>query len=309
MKILLCGLLLLCSLGASAQESAATVSVKFKKERGQTIYFQYGKSIDEHVALDDRGKFKKRVTDTGFYSVVNTGNVLRIYLEPGMDLIIRKKIKNGNTIYTFSGQGKEENKFLSRLAAEQTKYLPLKWNLLSDEVNFMAPADFIKRLEQYRSVSLELLAECHFSNYFKVAHAAYMDCLTRKYALQYMENYGVNSAKKKEYIKALENGDESVRTPDGKQSALNAVYTKELTYDDRRAVFSHVYNGFDVNNEALYKCSAEYCDLIDEWVNYRAKTTSEGGNTFAERRVTIIKNNITNQFMQKRMLAKYLAQN
>jgi len=309
MKILLSGLLLLCYLATSAQEGAATVSVKFKKDHGQVIYFQYGRTIDEHVALNAKGGFKERIIDTGFYSVVNSGNVLRIYLEPGMDLTIRKKIKKGNTVYNFSGDGKDENIFLRHLATEQAKYLPVKWNLLSDEVNFMAPADFIKRLEQYRSVSLALLAGQHFNNYFKVVHAAYIDCLTRKYALQYMENYGVNTAKKKEYIKALENGDESVRTPDGKQSALNAVYTKELTYDDRRAVFSHVYKGFNVNNEALYKCSAEYCDLIDEWVNYKAKTTSEGGNTFAERRVTIIKNNITNEFMQKRILAKYFAQN
>jgi len=310
MKILLPGLFLCCFyFSVFAQNGPPNVSVKFKKEGGRVIYFQYGKSIDDHIALDTKGRMQRSVTDTGFYSIVNAGNVLRVYLEPGMDLSINKKIKKGNTIYTFSGKGKRQNTFLNHLAAEQTKYLPVKWNLLSDDVNFMAPPDFIKRLEQYRSVSLALIAKQPFSNYFKVVHAAYIDCLTRKFALQYMENYGVNPARKKEYIKALENGDASLNTREGKQAALDAVYTKELTYDDRRAVFSYVYNGFNINNEALYKCSAEYCDLIDGWINYRAQTTGGGGNSFADRRIDIIKDNITNRFMQKRLLAKYLARN
>jgi hypothetical protein len=310
MKTLLAWLLILFYSSAIAQQNTATVSVKFKKDAGQIIYFQYGKSIDKHATLDRKGRFKEKVTDTGFYSVVNNGNILRIYLAPRMNLTIGKKIKNGTTIYTFAGKGKNENVFLNRLAAEQAKHLPVKWNLLSDDVNFIPPAEFLKRLGQYKSESLKLLAKQHFSKYFIAIHAAYIDCLTRKYALQYMENYGINIANKKIYLAKLENGDTSLNTPQGKQAALNSVYTKELTFNERVAVFNNVYNGFNVNNEALYKCSAEYCDLIDEWINSKASGSAEGGldNSFAVRRVIIIKNNITNQFMQKKLLAKYLAQ-
>ncbi|RKR80034.1 hypothetical protein BDD43_0123 [Mucilaginibacter gracilis] len=302
MKTLLTCLFLFVTVSAAAQTGTAKITANFKGEGGEIIYFQYGKTIDKHIVLDSNGRFaEKLMIAPGFYSVVNDGNVLRLYLAPGMNLKIGKKQRKGITLYTFAGKGKAENKFLTQLAAQQAKYLPVKWNILSSDANFIEPTAFIKRLDQFKQASLELIAKQPFSNYFTTVHTAYVDCLVRKFALQYMEGYGVDATEKRKYLTNLQNSDASLNTPEGKQAALNSVYTKELTYDDRRAVFNKVYTGFDVNNEALYKCSAEYVDLLTEWLDYLARTTSvaDGVNN---RKIYHIKNLIHNPYIKQQML-------
>src|ERR1700712_5590915 len=116
MKIYFTALFCFLYIAAIAQSKKSTSKVKpqltvnFTKDAGQEIYFQYGRIFDKHVTLDARGRYVELANlDTGFYSVVNSGNVQRIYLEPGMNLQIAKKVKNNITTYTFKGRGKAEN--------------------------------------------------------------------------------------------------------------------------------------------------------------------------------------------------------
>jgi thiol-disulfide isomerase/thioredoxin len=293
MKTLLFSLFLFFYISASAQQGSAVISIKFKKEAGESIALKYGPLVNIPVVLDQDGGYSQKIfVDTGFYTIVNKGDALRIYIEPGMDLTITKK----DTSYLFTGKGTDENNFLTDLSAEGAKYLPIKWNQLTDKANFMEPANFLSRLDQYKKNSLSFLAAHPINKYFNKVEAAYIDCMARTYILQYLERYGIDPEKEKKYLKEKANG----KKPD-----IREIHVKELNFNDRRTIALRVYAGFDMNNEALYKCSIEYSNLIEGKINRLATT---GGNTAASlagRKIEFTKQVISNKFIKQDLIKKY----
>ncbi|GAB3908653.1 hypothetical protein GCM10028826_15190 [Mucilaginibacter boryungensis] len=290
---------------AQSQNTSRSFVIKLKNLEGETFIAEQQGLTQKHLSLSN-GKYSGIINGPGYYTLANHSEVLNIYAEPGTNLTITKNTKNGVVSYNFAGNGSAENKFLARLNKAQQRYLPVNGDILTDKVNMIVPADFIKRLDQYKAISMQMLSGHDFSPGFIDLEKAYIDCKAHSYALQYFEDYGVNAEKKKIYLAKLTSGDPSLNTPEGKQAALDSVYTKELTFNDRKLIARRIYQGFDLNNEVLFKCSPLYSNFVIEEVSYLAST---GGNTkisYARRRIDFIVQLIANPYIKQTLLNKYM---
>lgn len=303
-SFLLTGLYLLVCSVVQSQNITNTFTIKLKHVAGETFIAEQQGLTQKHLPFNN-GHYGDNIDGPGFFTLANHNEILTIYAQPGTDLTIVKKEKNGRPSYAFRGRESAENKFLAALNKAQQKYLPIDGDILTDKVNMLAPADFINRLDNYLAVSRQMLGNHNFSPEFVYLEQAYIDCKAHTYALQYFEDYGIDAQQKKSYLEKLTNGDPSLNTPEGKQAALNQVYLKELTFNDRKLIAPRIYPGFDMDNEVLFKYAPAYSNFVIGKVNYLAST---GGNTnisYAKRRIDFIKQYVSSSYIKQALLNKY----
>lgn len=261
-----------------------------------------------NIPVNSAGKFSSTISLPQGYYQLKEADIL-VYLEPGMAISISKV--NGKL--TFTGKGRLENNTAAKVADMAVNYLPLKYNMLSDEVNMVTPDAFLAKLNQYRAAAKALVNETATSAFFKSTQYINIDAICNRFKNEYLGRYGVDAAIKQEinriefeYVKSYRLGKED--TVLGKRIKLlkKTVQVKTLSPADSARI--DIYRDFDMSNEVAYRNSTEYRALfMQQYYNLNNKVFALDGNVRGKiLSDKVINTYITNPFLKEELSYQYM---
>jgi thiol-disulfide isomerase/thioredoxin len=271
---------------------------------GRTIEISGAHHFSHSLSADDHGRFNLRFNaDTGYYKIDDGSHPITVYLEPGMQLDIRKKGEH----LDFGGTGGMVNRLLDQRDSLLKVYLPIADNTLSDRANLIDPNDFTNELENYRSATLRLLANGNLSPYFLRTQTDETDCIVRFYTQLYATKYGIDPKKESDFFEKYNKllREDSSKAFGMLMSMQGAIRVKQLSAKDILRLDAAVWKDFNPGNDALYQFSAAYRQLIDLWLGRYAFFAAVRVTTLADiykNKIDLIKAHITNAYIREDLL-------
>lgn len=289
-RIIFCGMLLL---GTAVSAQDVTIAGKLPSLEGKTLELSNLSEQKWTITPDASGQFKQTISGIakGYYSLSNVGTV---YLAPGYSIVIEKK----DDKITMKGKGSAENNLMreiSKAAGQETSALQ------SGKLNFVSPADYVKRLENFRASHYKLLDKQKGDPAFVSTRKADIDFTIRNLLNEYGYSYGVDTAAQTRYYDMME---KMGRNFDFKKmdSARNVMMVKKMTDEEKKWLDQLADSGTSLNNEEHFKGSAAYRKWIDGtiqslvYTKYRDDFRNGLGNDKIKAKA--VNNDITNPFIR-----------
>ncbi len=220
--------------------------------------------INLKVKGDKSGRFEIDISklEKGIYSF---GEMGEIFIQPDY----KTSISFNSGQYIITGDGKTESDLLNENKKLLENFLGnpgygVKFNYLLTE-----PAVFIPVLDNYVKIVNSKSAQssnAFFKNFIKQeAEFGKRFCLSA-----YARFYGLDSSKMDALRKIL-----SIPVADRKEgykkelmAAYQAQFSKKLTPEEKESLNKRIYEGWDINNEILYKNSSYYKTLVGYRIDY-----------------------------------------
>ncbi|PTR01150.1 AhpC/TSA family protein [Mucilaginibacter yixingensis] len=306
MKTILLGLNLLFFLGLQAQpKPSISLSGNIAGMAGKSIIVSGPAHFKKQVQINKSGDFNISFEAvTGYYNF--NGN--SIFLEPGDNLNISKP----DSVYIYKGKGSAENNLLKSLDRLIFDYLPLSDNTPA-KVYLLEPDSLYSKLNNYQAAADRLMENPELSKYFRETQHQRITYVNKFFEYNYLLNYGYDQEKRKEEL-ALVN-DKKLRENVAEWTsrirlAHEATIIKRLSPDQRKELNTRIWEGFDVNNEELYKFCTEYNRLLDATISRFVQAESIKNPVFGtknlfEKKRDIVNKEITNSYIKESLLYEY----
>ncbi|GAB3937433.1 TlpA family protein disulfide reductase [Mucilaginibacter myungsuensis] len=261
MKKYLTILFLLTSTISFAQSNTATISGKFAKRPADTVLLINYAQLPTKIPVAKDGTFSSTFKiDSGQYYRLDASFV---YLAPQMVLTMNV---NGDSL-SFSGKGSVENKVMVTIEKSMAKYIPFKNGEYYGKVLDIKLPVFLKQMDDYKANSLKLIAGVKgASKFYNKTQQQQTEYLIRSALHTYRTRYGKDPAVEKEYFDYQDSLLSVGRQPDSVRSMeyQKKMRVLKLSAADDAMLNSKIWDGFDMNNVALYKTFGVYNTMLEK---------------------------------------------
>lgn len=272
------------------------LSGKLASAPGKTLELS---SLNEQkwiIKVDDGAQFNQSFTDIekGYYNLSEVGN---LYLEPGFNLKISKDADG----IEFSGNGSEANNLLKKL----NKNISAMSNEVREgKMNMVPVPEFLKKMEAWKKQQQQLFIKLQKSNpVFFSDRKEDIGYAARNIIREYMYVYGVDMKKRESFFELLSKM--AGNFDKGKlDSARKEMEIKTLTKEERVYIDSINNTDISMNNEALFKASANYRKWMDQLISAKVyskeyRNDFDNGMKSAAIQTKIVNKEISNAFIRE----------
>jgi len=305
MKRILNLLILITSLTAAAQSKRPIeISGRLPARAGKMAMLTQYDRFKKQIPIGSTGDFKLTFAgDSGYYSLDGR----QIYLQPGCTLFIDKK----DTVFSFAGTCAAENNLIYPIAQITRNVLPIE-NSRFEKMYALEPADFLSKIDNFKSIAYMLLKARGLSNFFLTTQRQNVDYVARYLELNYMSNYGIDPVKRMAFdsIALGKSSQSMMERITAMTGAMKAMRLKSLSIDQMNDFNIRIWANFDMNNARLYSWSSQYRFLYDQKMTRllsaeRMADPSLTAKNQYELRRDLVNKQVTDNFLKEALYYKY----
>lgn len=248
--------------------------------------------------VDPTGKYTIPIKGIkkGIYTLSGVGD---IYLEPDYKV----SITGSDGVFTFNGKGSTENNLLQHTRLTLHKFQSKSGYGLPMSAFLTEPEHFLPVVDAYRTGIHTLLSKSGNKTFTTIVKG---DAEYRRINILYNYKlfYGMDSSKMDSLKKYL-SIPLAKRTKDHSQLTFKAYqmqFTKKLSDSEKEQLEAIMYNGWDINDESLFKNSAAYRDAISNRLSYFLMNNKQLRDSFKNdnnsAKIAIAERDISNAYIR-----------